>query len=183
MAQSWRVTNSGPFRDKIALDRGAVERLALAYVARYATSRKGLGRYLHRKVAEHGFAGGEAPDIDALVERIVALGYVNDQALAEARGRSLARRGYGKGRLKQDLAALGITAEDGVEAHLAADESAWSTALRFAERRRIGPFAKMEADEAGRRRAFAAMIRAGHSSEHARKIISAAPGILPQWEE
>ena len=161
------------------LDAAALERLALAYVGRYATSRARLGDYLRRKIAERGWDGEGAPPTDAIVSRFAELGYVDDRAMAEARGRSLAARGYGARRLTQALGILGISEDDGEGARRQAGEDAWATALRFAERRRLGPYAREQADERGRRRAFGAMIRAGHAPEHVRRILDAAPGDVP----
>ncbi|MDH7638877.1 regulatory protein RecX [Sphingomonas oryzagri] len=164
------------------LDAAALERLALAYVGRYATSRERLRDYLRRKVAERGWDGEGASPIDAIVVRFSELGYVDDRAMADARGRSLAARGYGARRLAQALGALGISEADGEDARRQAGEDAWATALRFAERRRFGPYAREQADERARRRAFGAMIRAGHAPEHVRRILNAAPGDVPDGD-
>ncbi|HKR24262.1 MAG TPA: RecX family transcriptional regulator, partial [Allosphingosinicella sp.] len=56
---------------------------------------------------------------------------------------------------------------------------AWAAALRFAERRRIGPFAAAEPDRAGREKALAAMLRAGHPPALAKRLIAAPPGEIP----
>lgn len=157
--------------------------LALRYVGRYATSRAGLVRYLSRKLAERGWDDPSCPDPAAIAERFAALGYVDDAALAEARSRSLGRRGYGAGRVRVALGALGIAEADGATALEEARDEGWDRALRFAERRRIGPYARAAMDDAARRRAFAAMMRAGHAIEHARKIIAALPGNVPDWNE
>ena len=49
-------------------------------------------------------------------------------------------------------------------------------ALRYARRRRVGPFATAEADPRQREKAIAAMVRAGHSFALSRKIASLSPG-------
>jgi regulatory protein len=172
-----------PPRERPPLDPPALERLALAYVERFATSRARLASYLARKLAQRGWAGEAAADPDAIADRLATLGYVDDGLVAEARGRSLARRGYGARRLGQELHAYGIAGEDAAEALREAEESAWITALRFAKRKRIGPFAASPPDEAGKRRAFAAMLRAGHGIDHARKIIAAPPESLSEADE
>ena len=164
------------------VDGAALERLALAYVSRYATSRAKLGDYLKRKIAERGWDGEAPPPVAAIVARFAELGYVDDRTLAEARARALAARGYGARRLDQALGALGISDADAEGARLQAEEDAWRTALRFAERRRIGPYARARPDEAARRRAFGAMIRAGHAPEHVRRILDASPGDVPDLD-
>jgi regulatory protein len=157
-----------------------LERFALSYVGRYATSRAKLHAYLKRKIGERGWAGEGDPPFDAIVLRFVDLGYVDDRALAESRGRALAARGYGVRRLGQTLGALGIEESDAGSAKLQAMEDAWETALRFARRRRFGPFAVREPDERDRQRAFGAMIRAGHAPNDIRKILACAPGDVPE---
>ncbi|HET8611608.1 MAG TPA: RecX family transcriptional regulator [Sphingomonas sp.] len=166
-------------RPRPPLDPADLERFALRYVGRYAVSRAGLARYLARKIAERGWAGEAAPPIEALVRRFAELGYVDDRALAEARGRSLARKGYGERRLTQALDALGIEPPDARAARAQAREAAWETALRFAERRRIGPFASDRPDPAAHRRAFAAMVRAGHAIDDIKQILACSPGDVP----
>jgi len=167
-----------------ALDSVTLERLALDYVSRYATSRAKLRAYLIRKLSERGWAeeeGGLRAEevVDALVGRFAERGYVDDRALADARARSMTARGYGARRLSGALRALGISDEDAADARGTADGHAWEAALRFARRRRICPFATKPLDEGARRRAFAAMMRAGHAPELAKRIVAAAPGDVP----
>ncbi|WP_374990350.1 regulatory protein RecX [Sphingosinicella sp. LHD-64] len=139
-----------------------------------------LGAYLNRKLRERGWTGSEEADVADLVERIVALGYVDDRAFAKARAASLGRRGYGAARVGEALRVAGIAEDDGLEARAAAREGAWDAALRFAERRKIGPFALAEADRPAREKALAAMLRAGHPLDLARRLVSARPGEVPE---
>jgi regulatory protein len=183
VAQSWRVQSRRPFSARPALDSAALERLALGYAGRYATSRVKLADYLRRKLAERGWDGDADPPVAAIVARFAELGYVDDRALADAKGRTLAARGYGERRLAATLGGLGIAEGDARPARDQAADDAWSTALRFAERKRIGPFADRVPDEKARHRAFGAMMRAGHSVDHARRIVRAAPGEVPETDE
>jgi regulatory protein len=176
------VRPKDPSRPRPPLDSAGLDRLAIGYVGRYATSRTKLRDYLRRKLRERGWDGEGDPPIDALVSRFSDLGYVDDRALAESRGRALTARGYGARRLGQALGALGIDEGDAETARGQALEVAWQTALRFAERRRLGPFAAQAPDEAGRRRAFGAMVRAGHEPNHIRKILSCSPGDVPEGD-
>lgn len=164
---------------KPPLDARGLEQTALFYAGRYATTRAKLAAYLGRKVRERGWAEADAPRIDALVERMATLGYVDDRAFASARAGALTRRGYGVRRISQALRAAGIGEEDGAEAREAAEEGAFEAALRFAERRKIGPFAAAEADRPTRDKAYAAMLRAGHPPAIVRRILSAKPGEIP----
>jgi regulatory protein len=110
---------------------------------------------------------------------MAALGYVDDRAFASARASALGRRGYGARRVNEALRAAGIGEEDGAEAREAAEEGAWTAALRFAERRKIGPYASTMADRPAREKAISAMLRAGHPAGIARRIAGARPGEIP----
>ena len=173
------VTRDRSSRSRPPLDAEALEQAALRYAGRYATTRAKLRAYLMRRVRERGWEGAAEPGYDGLVERMAALGYVDDRAFATARAAALGRRGYGERRVGEALRAAGIEEEDGAEARQAARDDAWTAALRFAERRRIGPFALVEADRAGRDKALAVMLRAGHPMALARKLVAARPGEIP----
>lgn len=169
-----------PRAERPPLEAEALERLALHYVGRFATSRGKLVDYLFRKVRERGWAHEVAPDLAAMAERFAMLGYVDDRAFAEGRARSLGGRGYGKGRVRQALHAAGIGEEDAAPAHEIADNGRWAAALRYAQKRRIGPWAAVEPDRAGREKAMASMIRGGHDFAAARIIASSPPGEVPE---
>ena len=165
------------------LDGEGLERLALFYAGRYAVTRAKLRQYLHRKLRERGWSGVAEAPVERLVERFADLGYVDDSAFAASRADALTRRGYGLRRVDQALRAAGIEEEDGAAARDAAAAEAWQAALRFAERRRIGPFADAQADRPGREKALAAMLRAGHPLGIARRLVAAAPGEVPEVQE
>jgi regulatory protein len=165
------------------LDAEGLERLGLAYAGRYATTRAKLAAYLARKVRERGWDGSDDPPIAPLVERFASLGYVDDRAFAAAQTGALLRRGYGERRIEQALRVAGVDEEDGGPAREEARGGAWAAALRFAERRRLGPWAAESPDRAGRERALGAMIRAGHRMATARRLIDAAPGAIPESDD
>lgn len=148
----------------------------MRYVGRFATSRAKLRSYLQRKIRERGWEGDREPDLAALADRFAGLGYIDDAAFALGKARSLSLRGYGKKRLSDQLHAAGIEEDHRGEACSHADEQAVAAAIRFAQRRRIGPFASAEPDRAGREKAIAAMIRAGHGFALARAITILPPG-------
>lgn len=163
-------------------DGKTLEQAALSYAGRYATTRAKLAAYLRRKLRERGWNGPGEPPVEGLVERMAALGYVDDRAFAAARAATLARRGFGERRVRAALRAAGIEDEDSREAREEARRGAWQAALRFAERRRIGPFAETEPDQAGREKALGALLRAGHPPEHARRLAHARPGEIPDTD-
>ncbi|WP_239804896.1 regulatory protein RecX [Croceicoccus hydrothermalis] len=149
--------------------------MALAYVARFATTARKLHDYCRRKLRERGLAEGEeTPDIDALVAKFVANGWVNDEEFARAKSGSLLRRGYGGRRVNAALDAAGVAAGD--RAGIAPGE-ARAAALRMAEKKHFGPFARdgvPPADRAVREKQVAAMLRAGHSLDSARNLVDAS---------
>ena len=147
----------------------------MAYVGRFATTRAKLASYLRRKIMEKGWDAPQPPAIDALVERLAALGYIDDAAFALSRARSLGARGYGERRVEQALRQAGVGEADGAPAKEAASDGATAAAIRYAQRRRLGPFALQSPDPKARDRALAAMIRAGHGFDLARRLIDLAP--------
>jgi len=150
----------------------------LRYVGRYATTQAKLRSYLARKLRERGWDGEREPDLDALARRFSELGYVDDAAYALAKSQALTGRGYGKRRLADKLRIAGVGDEDAAGARDHADAHALDAAIRFAQRRRIGPFAAATAaaDPRQRDKAIAAMVRAGHSFDLARAIAGLGPG-------
>lgn len=168
-----------PRKPRPPLDQPALEELALAYVGRFATTRARLAAYLARKVRERGWAMAQGPDLAALAERHAAAGLVDDAAFAMSRARALGCRGFGRSRVRQQLRVAGVAEADGAEALDYAARNAVDSALRFAERRRIGPFATARADPRLRQRQVAAMVRAGHPLGLALAILKCAPGDEP----
>ena len=162
------------------LDREALERLALRYVGRYATTRSRLRAYLLRKVGERGWSGEGEPSIEAVIEQMARRGYVDDSAFAAGRIASMQRRGYGERRISQALAAAGIRAAERAETVQTVADGALEAALRFAKRRKLGPYAIEKPDRAARERGFAAMVRAGHPIEIVKTVLDAELGDIPE---
>jgi regulatory protein len=157
------------------LDAERLNEMALAYVGRFATTRARLRSYLERKIRERGWDGAPA-DVGAIAERCAALGYVDDAAYALSKSRSMTGRGYGERRVEQSLRIAGVEEPDAIGAREHAHSEAVEAAVRFAERRRLGPFASEPPDRKGRERALATMIRAGHGFSLARAIVDLPPG-------
>ena len=169
-----RTPSDRPRRPPPPLDAAALERLALRYVERFATTCGKLAGYLERKIRERGWEGPPG-DPASLAERMASLGYVDDRAFAEARASAMARRGLGARRVAQDFRVAGINQADAADLAPAIQGRAVDTALAFARRRRIGPFGDGSADRVQREKQMAAMIRAGHGFELARRIVNLSP--------
>jgi regulatory protein len=145
--------------------------LALAYVARFATTRHKLLLYLRRKLRERGWDGSGEPALDDLCDRLEAAGYIDEAVFALSKARGMAARGLGKRRVAAALAHAGVVGDNAAGALSEADSAAFDSALRFARRRRIGPFAAAAADPSQRQKWLAAMVRAGHDFDVSRRII------------
>ncbi|MBX9898694.1 MAG: RecX family transcriptional regulator [Qipengyuania sp.] len=177
-----------PRRPPRPLDAARLEELALAYVARFATSAARLAAYCGRKLRERGHVGQDQgappPDVAALVARFVASGFVDDEGYARARAGGLLRRGYGARRVSDALRADGI-AEPLREEIAPGEAGRREAAAAYARRRRLGPFARAPlgaTDRGGYQKQLAALLRAGHDSAHARHVLAAAsPGELEDW--
>lgn len=154
------------------LDAAALERLALRYVERFATTRGKLADYLGRKIRERGW-DGEAADPRALAQRMADLGYVDDRLYAESKAVALGRKGLGARRVTMALRQAHIAQADADDLAPAIAERAGEAAIAFARRKRIGPFGMPTEDRAVRDKQLAAMLRAGHGFERSRRIVVA----------
>lgn len=159
------------------LDDQSLRELGLRYAARFATTRARLCAYLKRKIRERGWAGDRPAELEAIANRFADLGYVDDRGYALAKSRALTGRGYGKRRVVDALRVAGVDESDGEAARDHADAEAVTAALRFAQRRRIGPYATTAvSDPKEKEKALAAMVRAGHGFGLARAIVNLAAG-------
>lgn len=157
------------------LDRDSLDRLALRYVERFATTRAKLTAYLDRKIRERGWEGAAA-DTGAIAGRMAELGYIDDLAFAEAKARSMARRGLGARRVVQAFHAAGIEADEAEAVAPEIADRALEAALTLARRKRIGPFAATVPDPMLRQKQLAQMVRGGHAFALAKRIFDMAPG-------
>lgn len=158
-----------------------LENVALHYLERYASSAENLRRVLMRRVeraarAEVSDRAEGAGMVDALVARFVASGILDDAAYARGRAQSLFRAGKSARAIARTLRAKGVAAPD-IDAALAAlqqDHAAMDldAALRYARRRRLGPWRRKDRDE-HRRRDLAALGRQGFDYRTAAAVIDA----------
>lgn len=160
------------------LDAAALDRLALRYVERFATTRAKLADYLARKIRARGWEGAVV-DPREVAERLATLGYVNDLGFGEARAAAMARRGLGRRRVTGALRHAGLSNDDAEALSAAIAARALDAALAYARRRRIGPFGTGPADRELRQKQLAALLRAGHDMALARAIVGMAPGDDP----
>jgi regulatory protein len=163
------------------LDSVRLEELALAYVARFATSAAKLEGYLKRKLRERGWAGEDEAPVAVLVAKFVAAGYIDDEAFARSRTSGLLRRGYGQRRIAQALGAAGIAGEVR-EAVRAGEGEQRRAALAMARKRGFGPYGLEQPDRDRREKQIAAMLRAGHRLDSARELVDApSVEVAEEW--
>jgi len=154
-----------------------LERWALGYLGRYASSAENLRRVLMRRVRRHSpdAVAQAAGLIDALVARYRQSGLIDDAAYTAGRIESLHRRGDSLRAIRARLAAKGVAAEivaDAVSGLSAgAPEPDLAAACAFARRRRLGPYRRAPADRA---RELGAFARAGFSRRVAEAVLGCA---------
>jgi regulatory protein len=158
-----------------------LEAAALRYLERYASSAENLRRVLMRRIERAvrlemiERAEGRAR-VAAVVERLIERRLIDDAAYADGRARSLSRQGRSRARIGRALAAKGVEAEaiDAALTNLANEgETDFAAAVRFAKRRKLGPFRTRRERKERRDRDLAALGRAGFSYEVARRVVDA----------
>ena len=162
-----------------------LEKWALAYLERFASSVENLRRVLRRRVRRRLRDDDEAVRaadalIDALVIRYRDSGLIDDAAYAAGRARARLARGQSLRRIAAGLMAKGVGAEDRAVALQALRETApdpdLAAACAFARRRRLGPFRPVSFRQwpADRTRELAAFARAGFARREAEAVLACA---------
>lgn len=159
----------------------ALEKAALHYLERYASSAANLRRVLMRRVDQAARAGvterlDGAARVDAVIDKLVARRLLDDKAYAEGRARSLSRQGRSTSVIVRKLQMKGVGAEaveGAMEAVTEDGHSDLASALKLARKRRLGPFRPKAERRELRPRDLAVLGRAGFSFEIARKVIEA----------
>ncbi|PVE24989.1 RecX family transcriptional regulator [Microvirga sp. KLBC 81] len=153
-----------------------LQRAALAYLERYASSAENLRRVLKRKVDKRCRLRGEDPAefqemIDEAVAKSLRTGLIDDTRYAEARVATLRRRGGSARAIQAKLSAKGVdrtTIAAALEGGEEDDEEKAAHAL--ARRRKLGPYRPGERAPY-RDKDLAALARAGFRFDVARQVI------------
>ena len=150
-----------------------LERWALGYLGRYASSAENLRRVLIRRARRYSpeAALQAQAHIDAIVMRYRESGLLDDAAYAAARVETLHRRGDSLRAIRVRLAAKGVPAAAAAVSGLRdrAPDPDLAAACAFARRRRLGPFRRGAAD---RQRELAVFARAGFSRRIAEAVLA-----------
>jgi regulatory protein len=156
-----------------------VERWALHYLARYASSAENLRKVLCARLRRRSPAGADrlaqAATIEAAIARCRNLRLLDDDAYAAARARSLHRSGASAVRIRARLLAKGLAPAVAAAAVARLDAETADldliAACVFARRRRLGPFRRGAAD---RMRELGAFARAGFGRRVAEAVLDCA---------
>jgi regulatory protein len=154
------------------LDQPALDALALAYVARYATTQARLIRYLQRKLIERGWDSAQAPDPVAMAAKMAERGFIDEASYAQSKAQSLTSRGYGPRRIAGALHHAGISRDLANDISVLEKDDAFAAAERLARKRRFGPFAAEPPTREIAQKQLAAMLRAGHTYDVAKAVLS-----------
>ena len=152
-----------------------LERWALGYLGRYASSTENLRRVLIRRARRYSpeAAPQARAQIDAIVMRYRESGLLDDSTYAGARVESLHRRGDSLKAIRARLAAKGVPVAVAADAISGLRDKApdpdLAAACAFARRRRLGPFRRGTED---RQRELAAFARAGFSRRIAGAVLA-----------
>ena len=164
------------------MDRRALERAALAYLGRYASSAVNMRRVLMRKIARSARAHGTdtqagADWVEELIQHYESTGLLDDARHARAIAERLHARGASSQRIRAALANKGIEAPL-IVATIASlreevDDAEYRAACTFARRRRLGPY-RPKGERAERQvRDLGAFARAGFAYPVARRVLAA----------
>jgi regulatory protein len=165
----------GPKVQDCEIGPDLLERWALHYLGRYASSAENLRRVLKRRVHRRSPEAEQAAAalIDALVRRYRETGLLDDAAYAAARVQALHRRGESMRAMRARLAAKGVPAADVADAvsglRAVAPDPDLAAGCAFARRRRLGPFRRAAADYA---RELGSFARAGFSRRVAEAVLA-----------
>ncbi len=164
--------------DQSKIEVGLLERWALAYLGRYASTAENLRRVLQRRVRRRFGEDAEAmrlaaPLIDQVIERYCHSGLIDDAAYAVRRAETLHQRGDLLAKICARLVAKGVTgaiATDALAAlRAAAADPDLVAACAFARRRRLGPY---RSGNIAPERELAALARAGFSRRIAEIVLA-----------
>ena len=161
------------------------------YLERFAASRARLEKLMRGKirlsVAEYGTDPEEAENwMKSVLSACEQAGFINDDAYAKGRARSLLRKGKAIRVIAADLSARGIASHQIdhaiKELKAEADQAAYdevrgtdpniAAAAAYARRRRLGPWRRPDIRDEKREKDMAALARQGFGYDTATRIIN-----------
>ncbi|MEQ9347086.1 MAG: RecX family transcriptional regulator [Thalassospira sp.] len=189
-AKNSKNTQRDPKRPR-KVTRDYLMNYATWYLERFTASRARLEKLMRGKIrisaAEYGTDPEEAVQwMNSVLSACEKAGFINDDAYAKGRARSLLRKGKAIRVIAADLSARGIAAHQidqaitdlKAEAEQAAYEEVRGTdpniaaAAAYARRRRLGPWRRPDIREEKRDKDMAALARQGFGYDTATRIIN-----------
>jgi regulatory protein len=164
-----------------------LERVALFHLERFASSAANLRRVLMRRVMRSAqihdtdpAAGAVA--VEALIQRFLDAGMLDDKIYAEARAARLHRRGASARKIAASLAEKGIDRDliettldedDSESGHTARPGGDLTAAAALARRRRLGPYRPPDKRAEFRQKDMGTFARAGFGRSIAERVLNA----------
>ncbi|GEM16707.1 regulatory protein RecX [Gluconobacter oxydans] len=176
-------------------DAASLREVALAHLARFATTEQGLRQVLDRRLRRWGVRASRAglpnediesaiaslrPAIDGIVASMTDLGAVDDAGYARNRALSLTRTGRSRRAVEAHLAHKGVDQDTtrealndslGERSDSSAQEAELAAALVLARKRRLGPFQRPDREEEDPLKALGVFARNGFSRDVAQSVL------------
>ena len=162
---------------------GYLERSALYYLERYASSSGNLRRRLLLKATRSAEAHGTDLEeavlwIDALIAELIRMGVLDDAKFAAMKVVSLHRQGKPQRIIAQTLSAKGVARSDIDHAigqfEAERPNSDLEAAITFARKRKFGPWRKEVATPERAQKELASLARRGFAVDVARKVLTSS---------
>jgi regulatory protein len=163
---------------EVVVDRSWLEQRALAYLNRFDASvarlRSVLTRAVRRYERDPDARVARAAEVEALLQRYVASGVLNDERHAAVLARSQRARGASARKIAEKLRLRGVGADAARAALVAVAHEATEldAARAFVRRKRLGPHRSPEVRAEFARKDLAALARAGFDFETARRALT-----------
>lgn len=153
--------------------RKYLKNAAAYYLSRHGASEEHLRRILGRKAIRRAQEHEQDPedwhdDVAAVVTWFVEQGFVNDAEYARSKANMGLVRGKSARRLEQELKAKGVDGSTARQAMANSDHEDDIACIRFARRRRLGPFGRGDAEDETRE--VARFARAGFGFDTIRRV-------------
>ncbi len=119
-----------------------LENITLYYLERYSSSRANLRKVLKRRIAKDVLKGAENPSesvewIEKIIQRMVDLGYVNDELYKESLINKLKNQGKSTKQIKLKLLEKGLQTD-----FVTNEDEEYEQALIFIRKKKLGHYRK-----------------------------------------
>ncbi|HPF46633.1 MAG: RecX family transcriptional regulator [Alphaproteobacteria bacterium] len=170
---------------KIKITKDYIQKAAYRYLERYATTEANLKFILNRKIDRQLVNSDNPEDLRReariwvldTIKKCVALGLVNDQLYGEAKINSYLNSGNSLNIAKKKLKSKGLSTQLISEMITDIEEKTpeinFISAIKYAKKRRFGPFRIRKAKEDTERKEQASMARAGFLYEEIIRVLKA----------